>query len=102
VTVELAIFDFDGTLADSLPWLVDMTERIADFYGFEKLHRGELETLRQFDARRLLSRYGIPIWRVPFIARRARMLMQRDFAAIKPVHGIQTALRWRGVSSSKS
>jgi phosphoglycolate phosphatase len=93
VAIKLALFDFDGTLADSFPWFLEAFDQVADRYGFRQLDRGEINELRQLNARQLLAHYGIPTWKVPLIARHFRMLMRRDIAAIKPVPGIEAALR---------
>ena len=34
MTYRLAIFDFDGTLADSFPWFLGVVNRLADEHGF--------------------------------------------------------------------
>jgi phosphoglycolate phosphatase len=92
MTVELAIFDFDGTLADSIPWLQGVFDQVAERYGFRKLDRSKVDDLRHFNIRQLLSQHDIPLWKLPLIARHLRLLMRRHIAAIKPVAGIQAAL----------
>jgi phosphoglycolate phosphatase len=92
MTVELAIFDFDGTLADSIPWIQDVFDQVAERYGFRKLDQSKLDHLRHFNIRQLLSHHDIPIWKLPLIARHMRLLMRRNIAAIAPVAGIRAAL----------
>lgn len=80
---RLVIFDFDGTLADTLPWFESVLDGVADRYGFRRpgeLHR---ETLRRFDARTLLALLGVPRWKLPFIARHMRRLKSRDAHTIR-------------------
>ena len=38
---ELAIFDFDGTLADSFPFLVSVFNQLAERHGFRTVTRGK-------------------------------------------------------------
>jgi|SRR5581483_9640588 len=92
MTVKLAIFDFDGTLADSIPWLQGVFDQVAERYDFRKLDHRKLDDLRNFNIRRLLSEHDIPIWKLPLIARHLRSLMRRNIAAIEPVAGIRAAL----------
>lgn len=33
---KLVIFDFDGTLADSFPWLTGVVDRVAEKFQFPK------------------------------------------------------------------
>jgi phosphoglycolate phosphatase len=86
------IFDFDGTLADSFPWFVNAFDEAAERFQFEKLDRSRLEAARALDAGQLLTRHGIPLWKVPAIARYMRSLQQRDIASIPLFPGIDTAL----------
>ena len=93
MTVKFAIFDFDGTLADSLPWLLKSFDQVAEAYNFKKLEHEELDQVRHFNMHQLLAHYGIPTWKLPFIMRHLRLLMRREIESIKPVPGIQAALR---------
>ena len=34
---KLAIFDFDGTLADSFAWFLSVINEVADRYGFRRI-----------------------------------------------------------------
>ncbi|MFV3332943.1 HAD hydrolase-like protein [Pseudomonas sp. NY15437] len=46
MTYRLAIFDFDGTLADSFPWFVGVFKQVADRHGFSRIHPQDLDSLR--------------------------------------------------------
>jgi phosphoglycolate phosphatase len=74
----LAIFDFDGTLADSFPWVLRTVDEVADRFKFRRLRAGELEELRYCDARQVMKRLGVPRWKVPMIARYVRTRMAQD------------------------
>ena len=89
---ELLIFDFDGTLADSLGWLLLVFDDVADRFGFKRLDRSNLQALRGYDARQLLAHHQVPWWKVPSVARHLRELMQRDIARIGLFPGIEPTL----------
>ena len=74
----LAIFDFDGTLADSFPWVLRTVDEVADRFKFRRLRDGELDELRYCDAREVMKRLGVPRWKVPMIARYVRTRMAQD------------------------
>jgi phosphoglycolate phosphatase len=65
---RLAMFDFDGTLANSLPWFRSVLDDIADCNGFRRIPPDEAEELRRLPPREGLKRLGLPLWRVPAIA----------------------------------
>ena len=75
---RLVIFDFDGTLADSFPWVVRAMDDVADRFKFRRVREGELEELRYCDAREVMRRMGISRWKLPMIARYVRTRMAAD------------------------
>lgn len=79
----LVIFDFDGTLADSFPWVLRTVDEVADRFKFRRLREGELEELRFCDARQVMQRLGVPRWKVPMIARYVRTRMAQDVDQIR-------------------
>lgn len=89
---KLVIFDFDGTLADSFPWFLDIFDTIADRFDFQRLDRSNIEALRRLDARELMRRHGVPLWKVPMIAAHARTLQGRDLHRIGLFDGVAETL----------
>jgi phosphoglycolate phosphatase len=90
---DLAIFDFDGTLADSLPWFLDVFNEIADRFRFIRMERSELDTLRRYRPHKILRLLGIPLWKVPIIASYMRALMTRNIDRIALFEGVADVLR---------
>lgn len=66
---RLAIFDFDGTLADSFSSFAKLIGLAAERYGFPRLDEEGLNDLRGLDARTIVKRLRIPRWKLPLIAR---------------------------------
>ena len=83
---RLAIFDFDGTLADSFPLVLGMMNDVADRFGFRRVGEGELDELRLCGAREIMRRLGVKRWKLPMIARyvRARMAAEVDQITLFP------------------
>lgn len=79
----LVIFDFDGTLADSFPWVLGAMNEVADRFKFRRVREGELEDLRRCDAREVMRRLGIQGWKLPMIARYVRARMAEDIDQIQ-------------------
>jgi phosphoglycolate phosphatase len=68
VAYQLLIFDFDGTLADSAPWMLRAIQRAADEFGFRKPTVQDMQALRDRDSRAVMRALGIQVWRLPQIA----------------------------------
>ncbi len=44
---RLAIFDFDGTLADTMPWFVGVLNEVSDRFGIRRIDQQEYDALRE-------------------------------------------------------
>jgi phosphoglycolate phosphatase len=80
---RLALFDFDGTLADSQDWFLGIFDQVADRFGYRRLAPGDRERLRGLETRAILSDLGVPTWKLPMIARHLRELATRDIEQIR-------------------
>lgn len=98
---DLAIFDFDGTLADSAEWFFAAYDGVAARFGLRRASRVELEGMRSLGTREIMRRLDVPMWKLPLIARDMRRRMAGDIAGIALFAGIGdalAALRGRGVT----
>jgi phosphoglycolate phosphatase len=93
VKYKLAIFDFDGTLADTLPWFFSAVNRMAEKHGFKKIEEGEVNMLRGYSARQIVAHLGVPAWKLPRISIDMRRLMAEDIRQIRPFEGIGAMLQ---------
>ena len=89
---NLAIFDFDGTLADSAEWFFAAYDGLAVRFGLRRATRAELEGLRALGTREIMRRLDVPLWKLPLIARDMRARMASDIAGIALFPGIAAAL----------
>lgn len=90
---KLAIFDFDGTLANSFPWALSILDQLADRYHIRRVEQSEIDRLRRYGARALLKEYRIPPWKLLLIARHVRKLMKQSIHHIPVFDGIDGALQ---------
>jgi phosphoglycolate phosphatase len=79
---RLAIFDFDGTLADSFPFLASVFDGLADRHGFRRVEPHEVSRLRRCGAREIMAHLGMPAWKLPLVARSFIGLMRENAAAV--------------------
>jgi phosphoglycolate phosphatase len=89
---RLVMFDFDGTLADTFPWFLQVFDQVADRFAFRRLDPAATESLRGLDARAIMRQHKVPAWKVPFIARHARALMAQNLSQFSLFPGISQML----------
>jgi len=90
---KLIIFDFDGTLADTMPVFLQVFDQAADKYGFKRMDRSRQQQLRDLDARQMMAVHQVPLWKVPAIATFMRSSIARSAGEISLFDGIEAALR---------
>jgi phosphoglycolate phosphatase len=89
---DLAIFGFDGTLADSNNWFFGSLNEVADRFGFRQTTPEEREVLRRLGTREIVRHLRVPLWKMPAIARHMRQRASEDITAIRLFDGIPKAL----------
>ncbi len=82
---SLAIFDFDGTLADSFPWFCSVLNQTAQKFGFRQVEGHEVAAFRDMHSRDIITALGIPVWKLPLIAVHMRKLAAESTGII-PLH----------------
>ena len=92
-TYKLAIFDLDGTLADSFPWFLRIVNDIAREFGFRHVGAEEVATLRRMGSREILKSLDVPLWKMPMIATRMRALKRANLNHIPLFDGVPAMLR---------
>lgn len=86
------IFDFDGTIADTLLATLRIYNELATDNGFRHIEKEELDQLRDMDTRSVLDHLNIPMRRVPRLLVKGRRLLKSDISSIPLIDGIAEAL----------
>ncbi len=89
---RLVIFDMDGTLADTFPWFTGVLNTVADKYRFRRVAPQDIAILRGSSSREILEWLGVPLWKVPIIARHMRALKTQHLHEIALFPGVDRVL----------
>jgi len=90
---KLAIFDFDGTLGNSVLWFATVVNHVADRFGFPHVKGEDVEMLRGMDAVQLMKHLELPAWKLPRIATYLRRLMTEQISEVPLIDGVPEMLR---------
>lgn len=89
---KMAIFDFDGTLADSGDWFLSIADDLADRFRFRRVPPDEIEGLRGHTTREVIRHLGIPRWKLPIIARHLHKRLAGETDKISLFDGVEPML----------
>lgn len=89
---RLAIFDFDGTLADSFPFFIRVFNQLAEQHGFKAIDPEMAPAFRHYNARQMMEQVGMPAWKLPFVAKSFISLMKQNAASISLFEHIDQVL----------
>lgn len=76
------IFDFDGTIADTLGAIVRITNRIAPEYGYSPTTPEKLRYYQSLTTKEMLRQSELPLFRLPFLLRRVRKEMAAEIESV--------------------
>lgn len=80
--MAVLIFDFDGTIADTLDTIVRITNRIAPEYGYSPTTPEKLRYYQSLSTKEMLKQSEIPLFRLPFLLRQVRREMSVELDSV--------------------
>ena len=89
---KVFIFDFDGTIADTLRTGVDIYNKIAEEKGFGKVNEENVEKLRDMSVREVAKELGISLLQIPRVAVRIRSELKREISRLNMFSGMREML----------
>lgn len=91
-TIKTLIFDFDGTIADSISTGLEIANELADEFKYKKVDKSQLPFYRGMSSREIIREMGISYFKLPFLVKRLRKAMKERIGELRPVEGIQQEL----------
>jgi phosphoglycolate phosphatase len=86
------IFDFDGTIADTLGESRRIFNELAPDYGIRQVEEHEIADLRHLSLKQILAELKIPKRRVPSIIARGTGMMRANIDRLQLIEGMKDAL----------
>jgi beta-phosphoglucomutase-like phosphatase (HAD superfamily) len=92
-TQKYIIFDFDGTLVDSVDLAVEIYNKIAPKYNCKPVQHEAREILSSKNPQKFFKTYGITPFKLFLLVYRIRRELGKHIPHIEPVKGMENALR---------
>ncbi len=77
--MKLVIFDFDGTIADTLSQVIEVANVLADKHGFKNVKSAD--PLKGLSVMQLAKELGVPSYRIPSVLKEGKNLMEKQGCA---------------------
>jgi phosphoglycolate phosphatase len=91
--MQVAIFDFDGTLVDSLEQTIEAYNRLAPRFRVKPIVREQLPRLRTLGARAAMREHDVSLWKLPWIVRSMRRALREKVDGLQAIPEVPEALR---------
>ncbi|MEL6459981.1 MAG: HAD-IA family hydrolase [Cyanobacteria bacterium J06641_2] len=92
MTQKVIIFDFDGTIADTVDALVSIANSLAVEFNFAPITPEEFVLLKNLTSREIFKYSGIPLFKIPFLLKKVKRELKNKIPELKPIQGIPEAL----------
>ena len=92
IKAPILIFDFDGTIADTHHYIVEISNRLCAEFNYARNLPHELDDLKNKTVHEVIRHLNVPLLKIPAIVARAKKEFQNDIATLKPVSGLQEIL----------
>ncbi len=89
---KLIIFDFDGTLANTFHFGIEISNKLAKIFNYKIILSDNIEILRNKTSEEVLKESGIPFFKMPFIVFRFRKEYKKIRDLIQPIDGVEEML----------
>jgi len=89
---NLLIFDFDGTIADTFHFILDLSDKLAEQFNFNKIKPNEVEMLKNSTVLETINHLKVPYLKIPQILLEARKALHDEIETIEPIQGLKEIL----------
>jgi phosphoglycolate phosphatase len=86
------IFDFDGTIADSFPAVVKITNTYARENNIKPLTEQNIDVLRKQGTKALIDSLNIPMYKLPFLIGNILNNLGKEIRTVNPCLGVKDVL----------
>ena len=86
------IFDFDGTIADTIKEGTRLYNLLAKENGFREVHEDDIPELRSLDTKHLIRRLRVPKRKIPLLLTKGRSLLKNSIRKLPLIPGMEQTL----------
>jgi len=89
---NMIIFDFDGTISNSVDIVYKVYEKLSKEYGFKRFTHEEIHELKMLSIHERLKKHKVSIFQLPRLARKTRRIVSELIDETYPFDGMKELL----------
>ena len=86
------IFDFDGTIADTMDHIAEIMNELSGEFGFDKIGKEKLEKIKGERSEKAFEKMGLPGTGISLLTKKIKFILGKRMKEIKPIKGMKEAL----------
>jgi len=86
------VFDFDGTIADTFLYFVNISNRLAKEFNYNLIHDDDIEDIRHKTSKEIVGHLNVPIMKIPAIFRKGKSEFFKDVEKLKLIEDLKEVL----------
>ena len=90
---RVIIFDFDGTLADTMLLGWEISNRLSHKFGYREVKREELADFRSKSTQNVIKGVGISLIKLPLVAQQFKRELNKEILNLKLFKGIDVMIK---------
>lgn len=86
------IFDFDGTIADTHHYIVEISNRLCEEFGYRDIKPHEVTKLKDKTSQQVIGILRVPVFKIPALLSRAKKEFLKGLDHLHPFEGLKDVL----------
>lgn len=91
--IKTILFDFDGTVADTMETIGKILNNLSTKYGYQQLTVEEQNAMRDYTIQEIFKKTNVPFYKLPFMVHDVKKELNKYIGSLKPVPGMKEVLK---------
>jgi len=91
--LKTILFDFDGTIADTLSTVIEIVNKNAQSWGYRQVKADEIEKLKGMTPFEVMKEFAVPFYKVPFLVKKVQMELFADMDIVRIFPGMKKTIQ---------
>jgi phosphoglycolate phosphatase len=90
---KIVLFDFDGTIADTVDTAADILNDLSTKYGYAKVTKEENKAMRDLTIQEMFKMKNVAFYKLPFMIIDVKRELNKRIVHLNPIKGMATVLK---------